>query len=117
VANLTGKSITFEKPYLNMVADKITSKEKLIVSGKSQIINITPEIKEFIKAVSTNNSRAVKQILKPGSQFSPLFNGWKWSNIDKSQFTQASVPTDLQELGSLFAIQKSIESSCIGMIF
>jgi hypothetical protein len=111
VANLTGKSITFEKPYLNMVADKITSKEKLIVSGKSQIINITPEIKEFIKAVSTNNSRAVKQILKPGSQFSPLFNGWKWSNIDKSQFTQASVPTDLQELGSLFAIQKSIENN------
>ncbi len=94
-----------------MVADKITSKEKLIVSGKSQIINITPEIKEFIKAVSTNNSRAVKQILKPGSQFSPLFNGWKWSNIDKSQFTQASVPTDLQELGSLFAIQKSIENN------
>jgi hypothetical protein len=110
MANLAGKSMTFEKPYLNMVADKITSKEKLIVSGKSQIINITPEIKEFLKAVSTNNSKAVKQILKPSKQFSPLFNGWKWSNIDKSQFTQASVPTDLQELGSLFAIQKSIEN-------
>lgn len=102
--------MTFAKPYLNMVADKITSKEKLIVSGKSQIINETPEIKEFLKAVSTNNSSDVKHILKPGSQFSPIFNGWKWSNIDKSQFTQASVPTDLQELGSLFAIQKSIEN-------
>jgi hypothetical protein len=106
-----GKYITFEKPYLNMVVDVITSKEKLIVSGKSQVINITPEIKKFIKAVSTNNSRIVEQILKPGSQFAPLFNGWKWSNIDKSQFTQASVPTDLQELGSLFAIQKSIENN------
>jgi hypothetical protein len=105
-----GKYITFEKPYLNMVADVIASKEKLIVSGKSQVINITPEIKEFIKAVSSNNSRIVEQILKPGSQYAPLFNGWKWSNIDKSQFTQATVPTDLQELGSLFAIQKSIEN-------
>jgi hypothetical protein len=106
-----GLYITFEKPYLNMVVDVITSKKKLKVVGKDQVISITPEIKEFINAVSSSNTIIVGRVLKPSSRFAPIFNGWKWTDIDKSQFTQVPVPTDLQELGSLFAIQKSIENN------
>jgi hypothetical protein len=105
-----GKYITFEKPYLNMVSDLIASKKKIVVGGTSQVINTTPEITQFLDAIDSLNSSKISSILKPGSRFATIFNGWKWSDIDKSQFTTTPVPTDLQELGSLFAIQKSIEN-------
>jgi hypothetical protein len=103
--------ITFEKPYLNMVADVIKNNKKIVVGGTFQMINRTPEITQFLDAVDSVNSSKIENILKPGRLFATIFNGWKWSDIDKSQFTTTPVPTDLQELGSLFAIQKSIENN------
>ena len=116
MANLTGGTyITFNKPYLNMVAESILSNKSLVINKKPQIVNHTPEIKSFLDAVDKTNEKKILSILKIGINFSTIFNGYKWSDIDKSQFTSKGSPsgktTRMQELASLYSIQKSIENN------
>jgi len=115
MANLQGGVyITFNKPYLNMVANLIISNKSLIINKKTEVIKKTNEVKAFLKAVKETNEMTIKSLLTvKASQYSTIFNGYKWSDIDKSQFTKKSgsdaKTTRMQELASLFAIQKSIE--------
>lgn len=116
MANLTGGTdniyLTFKKPYLTLLANKIHNDEKVKFEGNvSQQVNKTPDVKNFLKAVKDGNERMVKTVLKSGNSFLPIFNGYRWTQIDKSQFSQKGGDTKKQELGSLLAIQKGIENN------
>ena len=117
-----GVYITFAKPYLEMVAQKIRNDEpfKLADLRRRQKINKTNDIKKFLRDVKNEDENGVASVLKTGSQYSTIFNGYKWTEIDKGQFTGkgsvAAPSTDaedtaMQERASLFAIQKSIENN------
>lgn len=112
-----GKYLTFEKPYLQMIANIILSGDQLQFLGNvKQKIDKTDFIKAFLAAVDRSQESRIVQILKPGSSFSPIFNGYKWSDIDKSQFTKKGGGSDgqttgQQERATMFAIQKSIENN------
>lgn len=122
MANLAGGAyITFAKPYLNKVADVITARDELILEGgEHQVITMTKEVKAFLSAVKSGNENAVKSALMDGSAYREIFNGKKWTQIDKSQFTgkggdgigaSDAKSTAMQERASLFAIQKGIEAN------
>lgn len=118
MAGLTGgKYITFEKPYLSMVISIIEKGEELLfIDNTSQKINHTPSMKEFIAAYKSGNENTIGTILKPGTNFSPLFNGYKWTEIEKSQFTKRGGGSDgettaKQERATMFAIQMAIENN------
>ena len=112
-----GKYITFEKPYLQVIADIIKKGEELhFVGNIKQKINKTDTIKDFLLAVDRAQEIRIGQLIKPGTTFSPMFNGYKWSDIDKSQFTKKGGGSDgettaQQERATMFAIQKSIENN------
>ena len=118
MANLTGgKYITFAKPYLELVADIIkTPGKKLKFDGNiEQVINQTDDIGAFLQAVSSRNEAAVDKSLKIAGKFLPIFNGYPWTKIDKSQFTKQKgsdgASTAMQERASLHAIQAGIEKN------
>lgn len=114
-----GEYITFKKPYLVQVANLIKEGKKLKIDGEEdQVINMTPDVKKYIKAVDDKNQTAVNTILKTGSAFLPIFNGYRWTNIDKGQFTgkgggggSDGATTAMQERASLYAIQVGIENN------
>ena len=117
MANLTGGVyITFDKPYINQVADLIKNKKEIIIAKTKQKVELTPEIKKFLEAVKAKSQTRINSVLKTGPKFSTIFNGYRWTDIDKSQFTGIggqpdAKTTQKQELASLFAIQKSIENN------
>jgi len=122
MANLSGGVyITFQKPYLNKVSDIISKKQKLSFGdGTSQVINMTKEIQQFISFVKQKNETNVKNLLQAGSgKYATIFNGYKWTDIDKSQFTGKSggssdaITTAMQERASLFSIKVGIEKNGI----
>ena len=112
-----GKYITFGKPYLRQVAEIIEGGNELtFTDGVKQKINMTSSIKEFLTAFNNGNENSIATILKPSRNFSPLFNGYKWSEIEKSQFTGRTGGSDAettakQERATMFAIQMSIENN------
>jgi hypothetical protein len=117
MANLSGgKYITFEKPYLEMLAEKIDAGDDVKFDGNvSQKVNKTKDVKKFLTAVKNKNEINVASVLKIGSSFSPLFNGYRWTEIDKGQFTKKGgsdgQSTAQQERASLYAIQVGIENN------
>ena len=122
MANLTGNEyITFGKPYLNKVADIIKERKELMFEGGvHEVVTMSKEIKSFLDAVKKQNENAVKSVLMNGSSFNGIFNGKRWTQIDKSQFTgkggdggggSDAKSTAMQEIASLFAIRKGIESN------
>lgn len=112
-----GKYITFGKPYLRQVVELIEGGNELtFTDGVKQKINMTSSIKEFLTAFNNGNENSIATILKPSRNFSPLFNGYKWSEIEKSQFTGRTGGSDAettakQERATMFAIQMSIENN------
>lgn len=113
-----GVYLTFSKPYVEKVAALIESGDKVKFDGArgSHKITKTEEIKKFLRAVKAKNENQVVGLLKIGAKYSPLFNGYKWTEIDKGQFTGMGGGSDakttaMQEIGSLFAIQKGIENN------
>lgn len=98
-----------------MVAEIINSESTLEVGNKSQVINLTDEIKSFLSAVNKKDENKIKSMLINGTKYTTIFNGYKWTDIDKSQFTRKgssdAVSTRMQENASLFAIKKSIENN------
>ena len=117
MANLSGGVyITFDKPYINQVADLIKNKKEIKIAKTKQKVELTPEIKKFLEAVKAKSQTRVNSVLKTSTKFSTIFNGYRWTDIDKSQFTGIggqpdAKTTQKQELASLFAIQKSIENN------
>tara|TARA_R110000744_G_scaffold119223_1_gene222497 strand:- start:1539 stop:2918 length:1380 start_codon:yes stop_codon:yes gene_type:complete len=111
-----GKYITFEKPYIGKVAALIESEKEILMTDRTrQTIIHSPTVKDWLRAVSQTNEAQIKTILKPSTNFVPLFNGYKWSEIEKSQFTGGggsnAKTTAMQENATMFAIQKSIENN------
>ena len=100
-----------------MLADKIQSGSSIKFDGNvTQPINKTKDVKSFLSAVKRKDEAAVGRLIKTGSGFSPMFNGYRWTEIDKGQFSGRSGGSDgqstaQQERGSLFAIQKGIENN------
>ena len=117
MANLIGGAyITFDKPYINQVADLIKNKKEITIAKTKQKVELTPEIKKFLGAVKAKSQTRINSVLKTGPRFSTIFNGYRWTDIDKGQFTGIggqpdAKTTQKQELASLFAIQKSIENN------
>jgi len=118
MANLSGKKyITFEKPYVEMLAEKINSNEKVkFDKNVLQLVNKTKDVQLFLKAVERKDEMAVARVLQTGGKFNPIFNGYRWTEIEKGQFSgqggaSDGVTTAQQERASLFAIQKSIENN------
>ena len=117
MANLGSKEAKFEKPYLNMVADVINGKKELKFADRSKaVVQLTPEVKKFLGAVKDKSQPRVTGSLTKGGQYLPIFNGYKWTQIDKAPFSgmgggSDGKTTQMQELASLFAIQKSIENN------
>lgn len=120
MAMLAGGDFKFSKPYLNMLAEKITNGEPVKFKGNvTQVINQTDLVKKFVSAVEKQNMIQVNASAKSGSSYAPIFNGYKWSEIDKSPFSgmggKSGKPdgktTAMQERASLLAIQKGIENN------
>ena len=112
-----GDYITFKKPYLNLIEQVILNGDELqFVDGEKQKINKTSAVNEFLDAIKFQREAEIGRILKPAKNYAPLFNGYRWSEIEKSQFTTGGGASDgettrKQERASLFAIQKSIENN------
>lgn len=114
-----GDYITFKKPYIKQVADAIEAGDKIEFEGRiKQVVNMTTEVKLFLEAVKGKREAAVEQSLKIGAKYSPIFNGYKWTNIEKSQFTGKGLiktsdgaTTAKQEKASLYAIKVAIEKN------
>jgi len=89
MSNFSKADATFEKPYLNMLAEQIESNTAIDfgVSGRKEKIEHTPEIKQFIKAVKTGRWSSVSKVIYPKSQWAPIFNGKKWIQINKKPFS------------------------------
>ena len=123
MANLSGGAyITFAKPYLNKVADIIKERKELMFEGGDhEVVTMSKEIKSFLDAVKKQNENSIKAVLMDGSSYNGIFNGRKWTQIDKSQFTGKggdgggggadAKSTAMQEVASMFAIQKGIEAN------
>ena len=121
MANLSGGAyITFGKPYLNKVADIIKERKELMFEGGvHEVVTMSKEIKSFLDAVKKQNENSIKAVLMDGSSYNGIFNGRKWTQIDKSQFTGKgesgggadAKSTAMQEVASMFAIQKGIEAN------
>lgn len=113
-----GQYITFSKPYVNQVAEVIENGNPLNIDGAGPVvITKTKEIKEFLTAVKNKREDRVAYVLRDGgNKFAPIFNGYRWTNIDKGQFTGKGGGSDakttaMQERASLYAIQKGIEKN------
>src|SRR6056300_1380264 len=107
-----GQYITFAKPYLTQVADLIDNDKPLKIDGVGSVtINKTKEVLDFVSAVKSKQESKVALLLKDGGQkFAPIFSGYRWTNIDKGQFTGKGGKADakttaMQEPVSLYAIQ------------
>lgn len=120
MAMMQSKEFSFAKPYLNMIAESIESKTPVkFKGGDSQVVNLTDDVKRFIKAVKNQNTSQLNNSAKIGSNYLPIFNGYKWTEIDKSPFSGQGggsgrpdgKTTEMQENASLFAIQKGIENN------
>lgn len=121
MANLAGKEITYDKPYLNMVADDIANGKAINIDGKKVTINKNDkDIKKYIATVK--KSKDVTMILKEGKGFAYIFvdkkgERYPWTKIDKSQYSgmggkkSDAKSTAMQELASMYAIQKGIEKN------
>lgn len=112
----TGVYITFHKPYLEAVYRVIRDRKELtFVGNKRMKVPHTPEIRQFFTAVVNKNTSQIASILKSGRDYNPIFAGYRWIDIDKSQFTSKrasdSVTTAQQESASLYAIRVSIEDN------
>jgi len=112
-----GDFVTFKKPYLELVAERIRGRESIkFGDGESQVVKQTQTVKKFLSAVSQQNQSGVNSALRSGSSYLPIFNEYKWTEIDKDQFfSRQTIPTSqataYQERASLYAIQKSIENN------
>lgn len=113
-----GQYITFAKPYLNEVANVIDNNKPLNIDGAGPIVIAkTKEVRDFIAAVRSKQESKVALVLRDGGQkFAPIFSGYRWTNIDKGQFTGKGGSSDakttaMQERASLYAIQKGIENN------
>jgi len=122
MAALGGKEAEFNKPYLKMVASDIEKGNKIkFINGSKEKIEITKEIKKFIKGVNDNNISNVNlsmrgTTLKSG-KFIPIFNGNTWTKIDKSPYSGMggtgkpdAKTTAMQELASLYSIEIALEN-------
>ena len=120
MAALGGKEAEFNKPYLKMVASDIEKGNKIkFINGSKEKIEITKEIKKFIKGVNDNNISNVNlsmrgTTLKSG-KFTPIFNGNPWTKIDKSPYSGMggtgkpdAKTTAMQELASLYSIEMAL---------
>lgn len=112
----TGVYITFHKPYLEAVYRVIRDRKELtFVGNKRMKVPHTPEIRQFFTAVLNKNTSQIASILKKGNAYNPIFAGYRWIDIDKSQFTSKrasdGVTTAQQENASLYAIRVSIEDN------
>lgn len=89
MSNFSKSDASFEKPYLNMLAEQIESKTPIDfgTSDGKEKVKLTPEVKQFIKAVKTGRWTNVAKILYPKSQWAPIFNGKKWTQINKKPFS------------------------------
>lgn len=88
MAKMSKSEATFSKPYFSMIADKINNGEKIkFMTGGEQVVEKTEEIKEFLKQVKTNNDSTVLKVIYPKNQWAPIFNGMKWTDIDKAPFS------------------------------
>lgn len=83
------KDATFEKPYLNMLVEKIESGApvKFIGEATPKKVKVTPEIKQFIKAVKSGRMTGVSKVIYPNSKWASIFNDKKWTQIDKAPFS------------------------------
>ena len=121
MAMLGANEFGFSKPYLNMLAESITNGDEVKFKGNvSQKVNHTDEVKKFVTAVGKQDMTAIARVAKSGSKYAPIFNGYTWSQIDKSQFSGRGgaglgqpdgKTTAMQERASLLAIQKGIENN------
>lgn len=113
----SGDYLTFKKPYLTAVYDIIKNDGKLkFTDNEEQKLNKTSALKEFITAYESGNEMSVSRSLKVGTKYIPIFNGYKWTEIEKSQFTGRSGGSDgettaKQERATMFAIQMAIENN------
>lgn len=121
MAMLGANEFGFSKPYLNMLAESITNGDDVKFKGNvSQKVNHTDEVKKFVTAVGKQDMTAIARVAKSGSKYAPIFNGYTWSQIDKSQFSGRGgaglgqpdgKTTAMQERASLLAIKKGIENN------
>ena len=100
-----------------MVADVINSKKELKFADRSKaMVQLTPEVKKFLGAVKDKSQPRVMSSLTKSGKYLPIFNGYKWTQIDKAPFSgmgggSDGKTTQMQELASLFAIKMGIENN------
>lgn len=89
MANFARGDATFEKPYLNMLVEQIETGTAIKFGGSASAekIKITADIKKFITAVKSGRWTDVSKVIYPSSQWAPIFNGKKWTQIDKAPFS------------------------------
>lgn len=83
------KDATFSKPYLGMVADIVNEGGVLKTKGGSDKVKMTPELKEFCKAVKAKSLPAVMKVIYANNKWAPIFNGEPWTAVDKAPFSGA----------------------------
>lgn len=91
--------ITFCKSYLKKVAALIENDKPIVFIVRNapikQVVDKQNEkVKLFLDIVKRESESEIHGILKEanGRDFAPIFSGFKWTEIDKAQFTQTRKP-------------------------
>ena len=113
---LSKNNITFEKPYLYRLSQSIKNGDLVSFTDKtSEKIIKTQSVRTFLNAVKNHNKTEVLKVLRSGKEYNEVFNGRRWIDIEKNQYSKKQASdaktTKMQELASLYAIQSSIESN------
>jgi len=119
MATMGKNEASFAKPYLQMIASDIQNRKPVLMSDKTRITldRNNRDIRKFLTIVRTKNDAQMRNVLVKAGQYLPLFEGYKWTEIDKSPYSglgggkSDGKTTAMQERASLFAIQKSIENN------
>lgn len=114
-----------QSKYLIKLESMLTKGTAIKFAGaRTEVVKKTDTITQLIKAIQRADINKVKSILKPnGTSYAGIFNGLKWSDIDKQPFSGAggdssassglpdAASTKKQENASLYAIKSFIEAN------
>lgn len=121
MANFGKSEYSFGKPYLNLLAKDIMSKNPVKIGAKKIVIKQNDPVKKLLKEIEKGSQNGVEKLLKLGSGYAPIFedsktgNLYKWSEIDKSPYSGMgggqidAKTTAMQERCSLYAIEMGLK--------
>jgi hypothetical protein len=122
MAKMQGKDIQLK--YLIMLEEKISNNSPIKLFGSNKTVKVTKTkdiqvlLEEINKAKRSNKvDNIIKALKRNTNQFAPIFDGYRWTDIDKQPFSKVggnksgAAETAAAEICSLEAVRFFIENN------